>query len=156
MKIFQFSAFQHFLRLCFSFSCSGFDFKLIKEPHIKLLFVFIKVPIKNKKLKNSLLVTVVAECYKETTNTEKVIYFLSLMSCSINELKSQMFPHVKTMGFKILRGKIFFCSSKWWWFLCGPDNRIEIPIQISMCKVFLENSFSVPGPTINQIQHLFY
>ena len=108
MKIFQFSAFQHFLRLCFSFSCSGFDFKLIKEPHIKLLFVFIKVPIKNKKLTNSLLVTVVAKCYKETTNTEKLIYFLSLMSCSINELKSQMFPHVKTMGFKILRGKIFF------------------------------------------------
>ena len=108
MKIFQFSAFHYFLRLCFSFSCSGFDLKLIKEPHIKLLFVFIKVPIKNKKLANSFLVTLVAECYKETTNTEKAIYFLSLMSCSINELKSQMFPHVKTMGFPILRGKFFF------------------------------------------------
>ena len=137
MKIFQFSAFQHFLRLCFSFSCSGFD--------------LIKVPIKNKKLTNSLLVTLVAECYKETTNTEKAIYFLSLMSCSVNELKSQMFPHVKTMGFPILREKIFFCSNKWWWFLWGPDNRIAIPIQISMFKVFLGNSFSVPGPTINQI-----
>ena len=35
----------------FSLSCSGYDLTLIfKEPHIKLLFVFTKVLIKNKNL----------------------------------------------------------------------------------------------------------
>ena len=41
-------------------------------------------------LKNLLLVTVVALFTAKMTNPEKTIYFLSLVSCSISKLKSQM------------------------------------------------------------------
>ena len=36
----------HYSRLCFSFSCSGYGFTLIKKRRIKLLFVFTKVLVK--------------------------------------------------------------------------------------------------------------
>ena len=36
------------------------------------------------------MVTVVAQYTGKSTNSEKVIYFLSLMSCSINKLKSHI------------------------------------------------------------------
>ena len=60
-----------------------------KEPHNKLLSVLQKFLLK-KKFINSLLVTVVVQFTAKTTNSEKAIYFLSLMPCSINKLKPHM------------------------------------------------------------------
>ena len=48
---------------------------------------------------NSLLLNVIAQFTAKTTNSEKAIYFLSLMSCSINKLKSQMFFTCKNFMF---------------------------------------------------------
>ena len=52
----------------------------------------------------------IAQFTAKMTNSEKAIYFLSLMSCSINKLKSS---HVKILCFPILRGKKILCSRKW-------------------------------------------
>ena len=54
-----------------------------------MLFVFTKVLIKNRNLQ-SLLVTLVAQFTAKARNSEKAIYFLSLMSCSINKPKSDI------------------------------------------------------------------
>ena len=76
---------RYYLRLYFSFNCSGYDLTLIEKRHIKLLFVFIKVRI---KLTNSLLVTVVTQFPTKTANSKKALYFLSYMSCSINKVSN--------------------------------------------------------------------
>ena len=56
----------------------------------------------------------VAQFTAKTTNSEKTIYFLSLMSYSINKLKSQMlFTYKNLMFSNFTKGKIF-CSRKWW------------------------------------------
>ena len=55
-----------------------------------------------------MLVTVIAEFNAKTTNSEKAIYFLSLMSCSMDKLKSHMFFACKIFFFLILRGKKHF------------------------------------------------
>ena len=49
------------------------------------------------------------------TNSEEALYFLSLMSCSINKLKSHLLFTCKSFLFSILWGKNFYCSRKWWW-----------------------------------------
>ena len=55
------------------------------------MFVFTKILLLVTVVdRNLLLVTVVAQFNDETTNSEKAIYFLSLMSCSINKVKSHM------------------------------------------------------------------
>ena len=46
-----------------------------------------------------MLVTVIAQFTVKTTNSVKAIYFLSLMSCSINKLKYQMFFTCKNFFF---------------------------------------------------------
>ena len=46
-----------------------------------------------------MLVTVIAEFNAKTTNSEKAIYFLSLMSCSMDKLKSHMFFACKNFFF---------------------------------------------------------
>ena len=48
------------------------------------------------------MVTAIAQFTAKTTNSEKAIYFLSLMSCSINKLKSQMFFTCKKFMFSNL------------------------------------------------------
>ena len=53
----------------------------------------------------------IAESTAKTTNLEKTIYFLSLMSFSIKSLAS--YSHVKVLCFLILRGKKKFCARKW-------------------------------------------
>ena len=58
-----------YFRLCFSFSCSGYDLTLIKKSHTLNFYLFFL-----------LLVTVVAQFTAKTTNSEKAIYFLSLKS----------------------------------------------------------------------------
>ena len=47
----------------------------------------------------------IAQFTAKTANSEKAIYFLSLMFCSINKLKSPMFFTCKNFMFPILRGK---------------------------------------------------
>ena len=49
-----------------------------------------------------------AEFTAKTTNSKEAIYFLSLIYCSINKLKSNMLFNAKNRCFLILRGKIFF------------------------------------------------
>ena len=46
------------------------------------------------------LVTVIGQFTAKTTNSEKAIYFLSLMSCSINKLKSRKFFTCKNFVFR--------------------------------------------------------
>ena len=58
------------------------------------------------KLTNSFLVTVAALSTAKTTNSEKDIYFLTLMSCSINKVLHVI--HMWKFCFSILCGKIFF------------------------------------------------
>ena len=67
-----------YFRLCFSFRYSGYDLTLIKKTHALSFYSFFL-----------LLVTVVVQFTAKTTNSEKAIYFLSLISCSISKLKSQ-------------------------------------------------------------------
>ena len=50
----------------------------------------------------------VAQFTAKTTNSKEAIYFLSLIYCSINKLKSNMLFNAKNWCFLILRGKIFF------------------------------------------------
>ena len=59
--------------------------------------------LKKQKLTISFLVTVVAQFTAKTVNSEKAIYPLSLVSCSINKL---LFTSLKC--YSILRGKSFF------------------------------------------------
>ena len=47
----------------------------------------------------------IAQFTAKTTNSERAIYFLSLMSCSINKLKSQMFFTCKNLMFSELKWK---------------------------------------------------
>ena len=50
-------------------------------------------------LANLLLVTVIAQFTAKMKNSEKSIYFLSFMSCSINKLKSHLFFTCKNSMF---------------------------------------------------------
>ena len=79
-----------YFRLCFSFSCSGYDLTLIKKSHTRNCYLFSQKFLLKTKTYKLLLVTVVAQFTAKTANSEKAIYFLSLMSCSINKLKSHM------------------------------------------------------------------
>ena len=55
-----------------------------------------------------MLVTVVAQFSSKTINSEKALYFLSLMSCSMNKLKSHMLFTCKNCMFcNITREKKF-------------------------------------------------
>ena len=106
-----------YFRLCFSFS--WYDLTLIKKSHtLSFYSVFL------------LLVTVVAQ-FTAPFTSEKAMYFLSLISCSINKLKSHIKSHSLT------------CKSwKWWgggggrWpppapppFLYGPERYCNITAQ---------------------------
>ena len=56
------------------------------------------------------MVTVVAQYTGKSTNSEKAIYFLSLMSCSINKLKSHMFFAFKKFMFSDFMWKKIFAA----------------------------------------------
>ena len=76
-------------------------------------------------LKNLLLVTVVALFTAKMTNPEKAIYFLSLVSCSISKLKSQMLFTCKNFVCR------FYVKKKFWW----PGPRFILPANIYLFKV---------------------
>ena len=54
----------------------------------------------------------IAQFAARTTNSEKAMYFLSLMSYSINKLKSHMFFTCKNVMFLILGDKKRFAPGK--------------------------------------------
>ena len=56
----------------------------------------------------------VAQFTDKTINSERPIYFLSLMSCSINKLKSHMLFTCKNFKFSDLTWEKDFCTRKWW------------------------------------------
>ena len=87
-----------YFRLCFSFSCSGYDLTLIKKSHTLNFYLFFL-----------LLVNVVAQFTAKTTNSEKAIYFLSLKSHLLFTGKS----FTKILCFPINVEKNI-CPSKWW------------------------------------------
>ena len=64
------------------------------------------------KIKNSLLVTVIAQFTAKTTNSEKAIYFLPLTSSSINKLKSHL----------LFTCKNFMLSNFMWKKIFAPGN----------------------------------
>ena len=64
------------------------------------------------KLKNSFLVTLVALSTAKTTSSEKTIYFLTLLSRSIN--KVLMLFTCKNFIFSEFAWKNIFCYTKWW------------------------------------------
>ena len=73
-----------YFRLCFSFTCSDYDLKLIKKSDaLNFYSLFLMV------------VAGVTQFTAKTTNSEKDIYFLSLISCSINKLKSHILWIIK-------------------------------------------------------------
>ena len=100
----------HF-RLCFSFSCSSYDLTLIKKTHKTNCYSFLqKFLLKAKTYKS--LVTGVAQFTAKTANSEKAIYFLSLISCSVNKLVSNIIHMLKFYVFRFyMESKI--CSRKW-------------------------------------------
>ena len=108
----------YYFRLYFSFSCSGYDLILIWKSHTLNYYSFSqKFLLKTETYKpftNSLLVTIIAQFTAKTTNSKKAIYFLSLMSCLINKLKSHMFFTWKNFMFSDFTWKKNFCSRKWW------------------------------------------
>ena len=68
-----------YFRLCFNFRCSDYDVTLIKKSHkLNLYLLFL------------LMVAGVDQFTDKVTNSEKDIYFLSLIPCSKNKLKSQI------------------------------------------------------------------
>ena len=73
-------------KLCFSFSCLGYDLILIRKRDTFNYDLFLL----KHNLTNSLCVTVIAQFTTKTTNSEKAIYFVSLMSFAINKLKSHI------------------------------------------------------------------
>ena len=93
-----------YFRLCFSFRYSGYDLTLIKKTHALSFYSFFL-----------LLVTVVVQFTAKTTNSEKAIYFLSLISCSISKLKSHFLFTCKSFT------KILFSDLTWKKFF-APGN----------------------------------
>ena len=104
-----------------------------KEPHFKI-FVFTKVVF---NLTNSLLLTVITQFTTKTTNSEKAIYFLPLISCSINKVKFHMFFTCKNFMVSDFMWKKNFFSRKW----CGgwrppcPPFPAALPKQLFPIKL---------------------
>ena len=83
-----------YFRLCFSFSCSGYDFTLIKKCHTLNFYSFLqKFLLKTKAYK-----LVVGNCklnlLLKNNKLRKSFLLLPLTSCSINKLTC--YSHVKT------------------------------------------------------------
>ena len=63
----------YYFRLCFSFSCSGYDLTLTKKSNTLNCYSFLHKFLLKTKITNSLLVTVIAQFTAKTTNSEKAI-----------------------------------------------------------------------------------
>ena len=93
-------------RLCFSFSCSGYGLTLVKKTHTINCYSFLQKLLLKPKIRNS-LVTMVAQITAKTANSEKAFYFLSLISCSINKLVSNVIHMLKFYVFRFYVEKFF-------------------------------------------------
>ena len=98
----------YYFRLCFSFSCFVFDLTLIKKSHTLNCCSFVHKFLLKAKIANSLFVTAITQFTAKATNSKKAIYFLSIMSFSINKLKSHLLFTCKNLCFMILCGKKSF------------------------------------------------
>ena len=67
-------------RICLSLRCCGYNLALNEKNHTLNCSLFLQKFLL-KKITNSLLVSVVAQFTAKTTNSEKAIHFLLLMSC---------------------------------------------------------------------------
>ena len=106
----------YYFKFYFSSSCFGYDLTLIKKSHALNCYPFLQnflLKTRTYRLElDSMLVTVVAQFTAETINSEKPIYFLSLMSCSMNRLKSHMLQVMQIQKiFRFYVEKIFFLLS---------------------------------------------
>ena len=100
-------------RFCFSFSYSGWDLKLIMKRHaLNCYSVLLKFLLKTKTCKH--VVGNRSSFTAKTTNSEKSIYFLSLMSCSTSKLKPRMSFTCQSFIFSNFTREKVFCSRKWW------------------------------------------
>ena len=90
---------------------------LTKKSHIFIFYSFFL-----------LLVTVVAQFTAKATNSEKAIYFLSLISCSINKLKSRL---------------LFTCKS------------LKVSRKFYVFRFTMEKNFYHPGFKVYYQQHTF-
>ena len=63
----------YYFRLCFSFSCSGYDLTLTKKNNTLNCYSFLHKFLLETKITNSLLVTVIAQFIAKMTNSEKAI-----------------------------------------------------------------------------------
>ena len=140
-SLFQFnSSWLAFLRLYFSWSCSGYDLTLIKENHTLNCYLFLQKFLLKTKITYSLLVTVVAQFTAKMTNSEKAIYFLSLMPCPINKLKSHMLFTCKNFVFQFYLEKYFLLQER------GKREAPPCPSPLSLqpwLKLFWKNPKSL-------------
>ena len=113
-----------YFRLCFSFSCSGYDLTLIKKSHVLNNYLFLQ----KYNLTNLLLVTVIAQFTDKITNSEKATYFLSLMSGSRNTLKSHMFFTFKYFMFSDFMWKNILLQE-----MVGGGQGAAIPLSLWPC-----------------------
>ena len=124
----------YYFRLCFSFSCSGYDLTLIKKSHTRNCYLFSQKFLLKTKTYKLLLVTVVAQFTAKTANSEKAIYFLSLISCSINKLVSNIIHMLKFYVFRFyVENKI--CSRK-----CCVGLTPPFPRPLSLGLVCVESN----------------
>ena len=125
---------RYYFRLCFSFSCSGYDTTLIQKSHTLNCYSFLHKFLLKTIITNSLLVTVITQFTAKTTNSEKAIYFLSLMSCfapgnGVHLHFSITFPYF-FHGFHITSlGNIHPIT--FWKYTNHP---IKVSLKISTCK----------------------
>ena len=103
----------YYFRHFFGFSCSGYDLTLIIKSHtLNCYWFLLKFLSKVKTYK--LVVGNCAQFIVKSTNSERPIYFLSLMSCSTNKLKFHMLFTCKNFKFSDLTWEKNICSRNWW------------------------------------------
>ena len=113
----------HYFRLGFSFGCSGYHLTVIKKSQVLSYRSLLQKFSLKTEIYNLLLVNMVSQFTSKTINFRKVVYFLSLMSYSLNKPRSQiLFTSKIFVFFDFIRN--FFYSWKWCklgdWYLPAP------------------------------------
>ena len=125
----------YYLRLCLSFISFVFDLTLIKRSHTLNCYSFLHKFLLKTKITISLLVTVIAQFPGRKTNSEKGIYFLSIMSFSINKLKSYLFFTCKNLRFIVLCRKNFLLK-----------EMVVVVVVVCVCRGGCGSPFVCLGP----------
>ena len=98
---------RYYFRLCFSFSCSGYDLTLIQRKHIFNCYLFLQKFLLKTKYYKLAIGNCDSSNYCYNDKFKKAIYYLSLMSCSINIPSLTCSSHVKILCSPILPRKKF-------------------------------------------------